>query len=123
MEELGKDRFSLATAFDMHSLHYKHHQRSKAKSNYPPPRRHKPGFYAPCPLPMEGFWIFDLPKPGSVCMLMYHIVIGKKDRLVNGPTWFLGALRPLYLPIEQKAFAFCVPRDRWDREFFKLQGG
>lgn len=71
----------------------------------------------------EGFWIFDLPKPGSVCMLMYHIVIGKKDRLVNVPTWFLGALRPLYLPIEQKAFSFCVPRDRWDREVFKLQGG
>lgn len=32
-------------------------------------------------------------------------------------------LRPLILPIEQKVFSFSIPRDRWDKEFYQLQGG
>ncbi|WRX33636.1 hypothetical protein QQP08_026123 [Theobroma cacao] len=47
----------------------------------------------------------------------------QKDRLVNLPGSHLDVLRPLNLPFEQKSFSFCIPRDRWDKEFFKLQGG
>jgi hypothetical protein len=54
---------------------------------------------------------------------MYIVAIQKEDPLVNFPTWFLGVLWPFYLPLEQKAFSFCIPRDRWDKEFFKLQSG
>lgn len=51
------------------------------------------------------------------------IIIEEEDRLVNLPNSFLGVLRQLNLPVEQKAFSFCIPRDRWDKEFFKLEGG
>lgn len=54
---------------------------------------------------------------------MYMVVIGGKDRLVNTPYLFLGVLRLLCLPFEEKVFSFCIPRDRWDREFFELQAG
>ncbi|KAA3490539.1 IQ domain-containing protein IQM1-like [Gossypium australe] len=48
----------------------------------------------------------------------------EKDRLVNLPGFHLDVLKPLnYLPFKQKSFSFCIPRDRWDKEFFKLQGG
>ncbi|CAK9141729.1 unnamed protein product [Ilex paraguariensis] len=30
---------------------------------------------------------------------------------------------PSSLPFEHKVFSFCIPRDRWDKEFFKLQEG
>lgn len=56
-------------------------------------------------------------------LLMYLVVIEEEDRLANVPAWLLGVLRPYYLPFERRAFSFCIPRDRWDREFFKLQGG
>ncbi|MBA0835792.1 hypothetical protein Goarm_008051, partial [Gossypium armourianum] len=48
----------------------------------------------------------------------------EKDRLVNLPGFHLDVLKPLnLLPFEQKSFSFCIPRDRWDKEFFKLQVG
>ncbi|XVF48689.1 hypothetical protein PTKIN_Ptkin03bG0210000 [Pterospermum kingtungense] len=53
---------------------------------------------------------------------MYLVVIEEKDRLVNLPSSHLDVLRSLSLPFEQKSFSFCIPRDRWDKEFFKLQG-
>ncbi|KAK8581917.1 hypothetical protein V6N12_072119 [Hibiscus sabdariffa] len=52
---------------------------------------------------------------------MYLVVIEEKDRLVNLPGSHLDVLRPLILPFVQKSFAFCIPRDRWDKEFFRLQ--
>ena len=55
---------------------------------------------------------------------MYMVVIGGKDRLVNTPCLFLGVLRLLLcLPFEEKVFSFCIPTDRWDKEFFELQVG
>ncbi|XP_057957836.1 mitochondrial carrier protein CoAc1 isoform X4 [Malania oleifera] len=54
---------------------------------------------------------------------MYLGISEEEDRLVNYPCTFLGVLRLLCLPFEQKGFSFCIPRDRWDKEFFKLQGG
>lgn len=48
----------------------------------------------------------------------------EEDRLVNVPQSPLGVLRPIsLLAFENKAFSFGVPRDRWDKEFFKLEGG
>ncbi|KAH1067476.1 hypothetical protein J1N35_032463 [Gossypium stocksii] len=48
----------------------------------------------------------------------------EKDRLVNFPGFHLDVLKPLnLLHFEQKSFSFCIPRDRWDKEFFELQGG
>ena len=32
-------------------------------------------------------------------------------------------LRPLILPVGNKSFYFSIPRDRWDKEFYKLKGG
>lgn len=54
---------------------------------------------------------------------MYLIIVEEESRLVNVPNSFLGALRPLPLSFERKAFSFCVQRDRWDKGFFALQGG
>lgn len=50
-------------------------------------------------------------------------IVIEEDRLVNLPNYFLGVFRPLELSFEKKAFSFCIPRDRWDKEFFNLQGG
>lgn len=50
---------------------------------------------------------------------MYLVFTEEEDWFVN-----IGfVLRPLVLPIEQRVFSFCVPRDRWDKEFYQLQGG
>lgn len=55
---------------------------------------------------------------------MYLEVAGKVDWLVKFPNSFLGARRPLVsLPFEGRVFSFWIPRERWDEEFFKLQGG
>lgn len=55
---------------------------------------------------------------------MYLVVIRNKYRLVSVPEIVLGVLRPLDLLSEQTAYSsFCVPRDRWDKEIFKLQSG
>lgn len=54
---------------------------------------------------------------------MYMVVIGGKDRLVNTPYLFLGVLRLLCLPFEEKEFSFSIPGDRWDKEFFEPQVG
>lgn len=55
---------------------------------------------------------------------MYLVSITKEvGRLVNIPSVTPVVPRPLALPIEQKVFSFCIPRDRWDKEFYKLQGG
>ena len=54
---------------------------------------------------------------------MYLLILEEEDRLVNVADSFLGLVRPLRLPFEQKVFAFCIPRDRWDKEFFELQSG
>lgn len=55
---------------------------------------------------------------------MYLIRITKEvGWLLNIPSVTPVVPRPLALPIEQKVFSFCIPRDRWDKEFFKLQGG
>lgn len=57
-------------------------------------------------------------------LLMYLLVIEENYRLVNVPELlFLGGLRPLDFSFERNAYCFCVPRDRWDKEFFKLQSG
>lgn len=62
---------------------------------------------------------------GSVLLysLMYLVIAREKNWLVNFPDSFLGVLRLLSLPVEGKAVPFCVPRDRWDKEFFQIQGG
>lgn len=55
---------------------------------------------------------------------MYLASIAKEVvGLVNIPSVTPVVPRPLALPIEQKVFSFCMPRDRWDKEFYKLQGG
>ena len=54
---------------------------------------------------------------------MNLVILEEEDRLVNFPTSLLGVLGPLDLIVEQKVFSFCIPRDRWDKEFFKLQSG
>lgn len=54
---------------------------------------------------------------------MYMVIVEEEDWLVNVPDSYLGVLRLLYLSFEQKASSLCIPRDRWDREFFQLQGG
>lgn len=55
---------------------------------------------------------------------MYLAIISKEEvGLANIPQSVPGVLRPLALPFGQKVFSFCIPRDRWDKEFFKLQGG
>lgn len=54
------------------------------------------------------------------------VILVKKDWLVNIPRLGQGVLRPLLeLPLESKGkdFYFCIPRDRWDKEFYQLQGG
>ncbi|KAG6598285.1 hypothetical protein SDJN03_08063, partial [Cucurbita argyrosperma subsp. sororia] len=59
----------------------------------------------------------------SLFLWMYLVVIQEEDWLVNWPDSFLGILRPPCLSVERKAFSHCVSRDRWDKEFFKLQSG
>lgn len=59
----------------------------------------------------------------SLYLLMSLAAFEEEDRLVNVSQSSLGVLRPLSLPFENKAFSFCVPRDRWDKEFFKVEGG
>lgn len=54
---------------------------------------------------------------------MNLVILEEEDRLVNLPNSLLGVLGPLDLLVEQKVFSFCIPRDRWDKEFFKLQSG
>ncbi|EXB66844.1 hypothetical protein L484_019481 [Morus notabilis] len=56
---------------------------------------------------------------------MYLVIIEEENRLVNVADSSLGVLSPrIRLSfLEQKAFAFGVPRARWDKEFFALQGG
>lgn len=69
--------------------------------------------------------VFGVCSCGSVLLhsLMYLVVNREEDWLVNFPDSFLGVLRPLNLPVEGKAVPFCVPRDRWDKEFFQIKGG
>ncbi|KAH1056817.1 hypothetical protein J1N35_034882 [Gossypium stocksii] len=63
-------------------------------------------------------------RVGEAITLWLGVSLGK-DRLVNLSGFDLDVLRPLklLLPFEKKSFSFCIPRDRWDKEFFKLQGG
>lgn len=64
----------------------------------------------------------------SLCCSIFHcicfmilVVIGEKEgRLVNIRCLIPVVLRPLF---EQKVLPFCIPRDRWDKEFYNLQGG
>ncbi|KAK8597578.1 hypothetical protein V6N13_094981 [Hibiscus sabdariffa] len=53
---------------------------------------------------------------------MYLGFIEEKDRLADLSGFHLDVLRPLKSPFENRSFGFCIPRDRWDKEFFKLQG-
>lgn len=61
----------------------------------------------------------------ALIVSLYHFVylmylaFTEEDWLVN----IESVLRPLVLPIEQKVFCFSIPRDRWDKEFYQLQGG
>ncbi|KAH7862446.1 hypothetical protein Vadar_004933 [Vaccinium darrowii] len=59
----------------------------------------------------------------SYHLWMYLVVIEEEDRLVNLPSSFRGVLWPLSLYLDHNVFSFCIPRDRWDKEFFKLQSG
>lgn len=54
-----------------------------------------------------------------------YLVIAEEEEvgLVNKRWWIPGVLRPLTLPFEQQVFPFCIPLDRWDKEFYKLQAG
>lgn len=55
---------------------------------------------------------------------MILVVIGDKEgRLVNVRCLIPVVLKPLIYPFEQKVLPFCIPRDRWDKEFYNLQGG
>lgn len=47
------------------------------------------------------------------------LVFTEEDWLVN----IESVLRPSILPVEQKTLHFSIPRDRWDKEFYQLQGG
>lgn len=59
-----------------------------------------------------------------VHLLMYMVISWEEDRLVNISFLISSVLRPLVsLAIANKNYSFCVPRDRWDKEFFKLQSG
>lgn len=55
---------------------------------------------------------------------MYLVITEEKETgLVNKRCLIPGVLRPLALPFEQEVLPFCIPLDRWDKEFYKLQGG
>lgn len=57
-------------------------------------------------------------------LLMYMVISWEEDWLVNISFLIVSVLRPLLsLAIANKDYSFCVPRDRWDKEFFKLQSG
>lgn len=58
----------------------------------------------------------------SIC-LMYIVITEEEVGLVNKRWTIPGVLRPLALPFEQEVFPFCIPLDRWDKQFYKLQGG
>lgn len=70
----------------------------------------------------DSFWILlalCLIFFAFVCFMILVIIGEKQNRLVNIPV----VLRPLIYPFEQKVLPFCIPRDRWDKEFYNLQGG
>lgn len=54
---------------------------------------------------------------------MYLVITRETVGLANIRCEIPGVPRPLDLPFAHKVFAFCIPRDRWDKEFFQLQGG
>lgn len=75
-------------------------------------------------LPLNVFWfflsvfIYHLP----LLMLMY-LIVSRFDRNAKEPHKFLSIFVQLPLQFQQKGFSFCLPRDRWDKEFAKLQAG
>ncbi|KAL3532898.1 hypothetical protein ACH5RR_006419 [Cinchona calisaya] len=83
--------------------------------------REQPGLFCWFPITILAFPEIFLE---SVC-LMYNFVIAEEEKiwLVNKRWWIPGVLRPLAFPFEQEVFPFCIPLDRWDKEFYKLQGG
>lgn len=54
---------------------------------------------------------------------MYLGVVKEAVKLVNLPNLSLDVLRLQDFPLEQKVFSFSIPRERWTKELFKLQGG
>lgn len=70
-----------------------------------------------------GLFPFVLLLLFLVHLWMCLEILVEEDRLVNLPNLFLGVLRPFYLTSGQRIFSVCIPRDRWDKEFFKLQSG
>lgn len=55
---------------------------------------------------------------------MYLVIAEEEEFGLVSKRWLIpGVLRPLALPFEQQVFPFCIPLDRWDKEFYKLKGG
>ncbi|KAL3504108.1 hypothetical protein ACH5RR_033949 [Cinchona calisaya] len=61
--------------------------------------------------------------PAAMISLLNSLMLVQAGGHMGLDTWDLGVLRPLALPFEQEVFPFCIPLDRWDKEFYKLQGG
>ncbi|RWW56880.1 hypothetical protein BHE74_00036376 [Ensete ventricosum] len=68
-------------------------------------------------LPVRSLWI-----PRSPPLLMYLLLPGA-DSDAKEPYQFLGIRPPPPRTFLGKDFFFCLPRDRWDKEFAKLQAG
>lgn len=73
---------------------------------------------------VEFSWKFVCFEGFYVHLLMYIVITREEDWLVNISFLIPGVHRLLLsLVIAHKDYSFCVPRDRWDKDFFKLQSG